>query len=266
MLLFANRNTFSAQYHQSNFKRKISLAVEKKLIPLADIIIAVSNGVAKDLNKIFPKSSSIIHTIYNPTVTPEITQKAKSPVMLPPWSHKENSSPIILSMGRLQLAKNHFMLLKAFSIILKNRDAYLVIIGEGPERKKLETFSEKLGVKKNVYFYGFQLNPFKFMSKSQVFALSSNFEGLPNVLIEAMACGTPVVSTDCPSGPKEILEDGKHGHLVPVNDHFSMAKAILYSLENPIDKNQLIDRAHTFSLETSVKKYIDVIEQIGTSY
>ena len=155
--------------------------------------------------------------------------------------------------------KDHATLLKAFAHVVASRPARLVIVGEGPDRRNLTALAERLEISQHFDMPGFRNNPFAYMSKSRVFVLSSKYEGLPTVLIEAMACGTPVVSTDCRSGPSEILERGKWGRLVAVGDWRGMAEAIRDTLDNPIPSDRLISRASAFSADASIDRYVELL-------
>ena len=201
-------------FDNGSFKEQGVLRVLKWLLPAADGIVAVSQGVADDLIRLLPVVSPRVTTIYNPVVTLGHAAKAAVPIKHP-WFDAENV-PVLLSAGRLVPQKDYATLLRAFAEVISSRPARLVILGVGPERENLLELAECLKVSQQVDLPGFEVNPFAYMSRSRVFVLSSRYEGFPNVLAQAMACGTPVVSTDCRSGPREILEDGKWGRLVPV--------------------------------------------------
>ena len=229
----------------------------KWIMPVADGIVAVSQGVADDLRGQVPVGSHKIMTIYNPVVWPDHAERAAAPVNHP-WFNAGNV-PVIISVGGLAYQKDHATLLRAFAHVLTFRPARLVILGEGSERQNLTELAERFGISRHLDMPGFVFNPLSYMSRSKLFVLSSRYEGFGNVLPEAMACGTPVVSTDCLSGPREILEDGKWGPLVPVSDWRAMAEAILDSLDNPVPSADLINRASTFSSETSIVRHLEVL-------
>jgi glycosyltransferase involved in cell wall biosynthesis len=228
------------------------------LYRLAYQIVANSKQSADDLAKTLKIPRKKIKVIYNPTVTPDISTKMKVKINHP-WFNNKNS-PIILAVGRLNKAKNFPLLIKTIKIIRKKIDVKLIILGEGSERNNLKNLIIKLNLEKYIDMPGFIDNPYSYMSKADVYVLSSSWEGLPNVLIETMACGTPVVSTNCPSGPSEILEGGKYGKLVPVNDPEALAEAIIETLNNPVDSSELEKRANFFSVENSVNKYLEIIK------
>jgi glycosyltransferase involved in cell wall biosynthesis len=223
----------------------------------ADAIAPVSQGVAEDLTHIAGRPLKRMRVIYNPVVTPELFEKANETVDHLWFATGE--PPVILGVGRLNVQKDFPSLIRAFALVRKHLSVRLMILGEGEERPQLEALIRELGLSAEVALPGFVSNPYAFMSKAAVFVLSSTYEGLPTVLIEAMAVGTPVVSTDCPSGPREILEFDKYGSLVPVGDVKAIADAILTTLKCPTDTEALRQRAQSFSLETSVNSYLQLI-------
>ncbi|MFQ5845738.1 MAG: glycosyltransferase, partial [Planctomycetota bacterium] len=229
----------------------------RHLYPRADAVIAVSNGVADDLAQTAGLPRHGITTIYNPVVTAELEEKAHAPLDHP-W-FAPGSPPVVLGVGRLVSQKDFAVLLKAFARARGARPARLVILGEGPGRESLTALAAKLGVAGDLALPGFVANPFAYMARASVFVLASAWEGLPTVLIEALGCGCPVVSTDCPSGPAEILAGGKYGPLVPVGDDVALAAAILRLLGAPPDASMLRGRAALFSVDRSVREYLAVL-------
>jgi glycosyltransferase involved in cell wall biosynthesis len=223
----------------------------------ADSIVAVSDGVADDLAVVAGLSRERIATIPNPVVTPDLLASARAPLEHPWFAPGE--PPVLLGVGRLVPAKDFATLLKAFAQVRAARGARLLILGEGAERAALEALADELGIGTDVAFPGYVANPYAYMSRAAAFVLSSRWEGLVSVLIEAMACGCPVVSTDCPSGPFEILNGGALGPLVPVGDHAALGVAICATLDGPSDPSRLRARARAFSLETSAVRYLEEI-------
>jgi len=144
----------------------------------------------------------------------------------------EQDARILVTVGRLVDLKDHVTLINAFAKVREDIDVRLYIIGDGPNRKKLERLGQTLGLADDIRFLGWQRNPFALLKQADAFVLSSRFEGFGNVIVEAMACGLPVISTDCPSGPHEILEGGETGVLVPVGDVDALAQAITAMLSN----------------------------------
>jgi glycosyltransferase involved in cell wall biosynthesis len=202
--------------------------------PLADGIVTVSRGVAEDLAAYAGIPLERIRVIYNPVVSEGLLQAARQPIRHPLFV--DNQCPLILGAGRLTEQKDFFTLIKAFDIVRRKIPSRLVILGDGEERSNLENLIRSRGLQDMVDLPGFEINPFAFMKRASVFVLSSKWEGLPNVLIQALICGCPVVSTDCLSGPAEILKGGEYGHLVPVGDVEAIAVAIEAVLNGDIRK------------------------------
>ena len=175
-----------------------------------------------------------------------------------PW-FGDGGAPVVLAAGRLAPQKDYPALLRAFAEVVRSRPARLVILGQGVERESLLELAERLGVSDSFDLPGFDVNPFRYMSRASVFVLSSRYEGFPNVLAQAMACGAPVVSTDCRSGPSEMLEGGRWGRLVPVGDWRAMARAIEATLDDPMPAKALKARASVYSVEASVDKYLELL-------
>ena len=250
-------NTVSQESQNSTqFKRRFAPYLARWFYPWADAIVTVSQGAAEDL-VLLGLSSERIKVIYNPVVTPELFEKANQPVDHP-W-FDPGSPPVILGVGRLEKQKDFPTLIRSFAQVQQQRPARLMILGEGKERPYLEALVQELGLGENVSLPGFVSNPYAYMARAAVFVLSSLFEGLPTVLIEAMAGGTKVVSTDCESGPAEILSNGQYGKLVAVGDIKGLAEAIISTLESPPDSEALRRRASEFSLEKALTQYRQVL-------
>ncbi|MEX2430768.1 MAG: glycosyltransferase, partial [Dehalococcoidia bacterium] len=251
-------NTFSqSERGASRMRERLALALAKLLYSRAGAVVAVSQGVGDDLRRRVPALAGRLHVIHNPVAGPELVREAGEAVSHP-W-FAPGQPPVVLAVGRLEPQKDYPTLLSAFARAARSRSARLVVLGEGSQRQALETLARELGVEDSVDLPGFQANPFAYMARAAVFVLSSAWEGLPNVLIQAMACGTPVVSTDCPSGPSEVLEDGKWGRLVPVGDAEALAEAILATLDAPVDPGALKARAAEFSVDRAVDLYLEVM-------
>ncbi|WP_246149371.1 glycosyltransferase [Skermanella pratensis] len=228
------------------------------LYPRAAKIIAVSDGVADDLTRFARLNRARIDVAHNPVVTPDLLTRAAQPVNHP-W-FAEGEPPVILGVGRLSPQKDFATLLRAFARVRAERPARLLILGEGALRPELEKLADELGISSDVQLPGFVDNPMAFMAKASLFVLSSRFEGLPTVLIEAIACGTSTVSTDCPSGPREILEDGRLGGLVPVGDPGALALAIGQALDNPVPADLLRAKAEAYTVERAVDRYLELLQ------
>ena len=234
----------------------------KVLYKNSSAIICVSIGVADDMLKITGLKDRI-KVIYNPVIDAKVYSLACEPINYPSIL---GNDAIILAVGRLVEAKDYPNLLNAFSLVNNYKKVRLLILGDGKELKKLTGLSNSLGIAEKVEFLGFQINPYKFMSKADVFVLSSLYEGFGNVIVEAMACGTPVVSTDCKSGPNEIIEDGKNGLLVPVQNPKALAEAILKLLNSKELREKFSEagkkHAEDFTIERKTKEYEKLFEDV----
>jgi len=227
----------------------------------ADAVIAVSEGVAEDLTRRAGIPRERITVIPNPVVTPDLLGKARLPLDHP-WAAPDRP-PLILAAGRLVPQKDFGTLVRAFARLRAHRPARLVILGEGRERGRITALAVRLGVGEDVALPGFTDNPFAWMSHASLFVLSSAWEGLPGVLVEAMACGCPVVSTDCRSGPREVLDGGACGRLVPVGDAEALAAAMLATLGAPPPAEVLIRRAEQFAEGPAVDRYARVLAAVA---
>ena len=229
----------------------------RRLYPKADVIIAVSGGVADDLAEFVRVPRSRVEVVYNPVVTPDLKAAARGDI--PHRWLGDGEPPVVLGIGRLQPRKKDFaLLIRAFAKARGDTGARLIILGEGPERSALEELVSNLGVESCVAIPGFVDNPYAYLSRASLFVLSSQWEGLPTVLIEAMYCGVPVVSTDCPSGPREILDGGRHGVLVPVGDEPEMVRAISAGLAGEIPPPPP-DSWQSYELAVVADRYLDVL-------
>ncbi len=226
----------------------------RRIYPQADKIIAVSQGAAADLAAILKLAIEDIEVIPNPVITPAMFRLAKEPSPHPWLDHKV--CPVIIAVGRLTTAKGYPTLIRAFAHVGRRRPCRLIILGEGRQRADLERLAAELGVEDSVSFPGFVANPYSYVSRADLFVLSSVWEGSPNALTEALALGVPVVSTDCPSGPREILQDGRYGPLVPVGDTEALARAILDTLAQPADRAFLMSAVRRYTLESSTRQYM----------
>jgi glycosyltransferase involved in cell wall biosynthesis len=210
--------------HKSWARRSLTPLFIRSFYPLADGIITLSNEMTQDLVLSTKLASNKIHMIYNPIDIRQIREKAGANLDHP-W-FLPGEPPVILGVGKLEPQKDFATLIHAFAQVRHDRASRLLILGWGPQRPALESLVRKLGLEDDVSMPGWVENPYVYMSKAALFVLSSAWEGLPNVLIEAMALGKPVVSTNCKSGPSELLANGKYGTLTPVGDSSSLATAI----------------------------------------
>lgn len=259
-LVVSERSTITEELRVSHgLVARILYVLVRFLYPHVDSIVAVSKASAADLIRFADLPTSTVSCIYNPFDLSRIQAHASEPIDHP-W-FASGQPPVILAIGRLTEQKDFSSLLRAFARIRASRVSRLLILGEGELRGKLEAQVAKLGLSADdVQMPGFVTNPFAYLARCAVFVLSSRWEGLPGVLIEALACGAQVVSTDCPSGPQEILEGGKWGHLVPVGNVEDMSNAIEIVLDFP--REQLPDvrrRAADFEQEKAVDAYLKVL-------
>jgi glycosyltransferase involved in cell wall biosynthesis len=229
----------------------------------ADGVIAVSRGVATTISKTARLPPHRVKVLYNPVVTDELLAQADLPLDHE-W-FQSGAPPVLLGVGSLTAAKDFSTLLIAFAQVLKSREARLFILGEGEDRHQLEQLISSLGIGSYVRMPGWVENPYAYMKRAGVFVLSSRWEGFGLVIAESLACGTPVVSTDCPSGPAEILDGGTFGTLVQVGDSDAMAVAILDVLTRDVDRSALEKRGREFSLENAVEGYLTCFDSCGAA-
>jgi glycosyltransferase involved in cell wall biosynthesis len=230
----------------------------KKLFIRSNLIICVSKGVKNDLmSKLRIQSDQKMRVIYNPIDIDRIGFLKDNKL------EDYASTKFILAVGRLEIQKGYEYLLKAYGLIHSKIEEILIILGIGDEEQNLRELARQLGIQEKVVFLGFQENPYKYMKNASALVLSSLWEGFGNVIVEAMACGTPVISTDCPSGPNEIIDNGVNGILVPIADENSLANAIIDLLRNQKLRVAIIDaarkRAEDFRAENIIKRYEELI-------
>ncbi len=238
-------------------QRPLRLRLARRAYGWADAAVAVSQGIAEDLVEHTALRRDSVVAVTNPTWSPDIGVAAAAPLEHP-WL-LPGEPPLLLGAGRLAPAKDFPTLLRAFARVHGERPAHLVILGEGGAHHAIEDLGRELGIADAMQLPGFVDNPFAWMSRAAAFVLSSAWEGSPGVLIEAMACGCPVVSTDCPSGPTEILAGGRYGRLVPVGDDEALAAAIEDTLDAPTDRDALRARAREFNADRAVEQYLEVL-------
>ncbi|MDP2910243.1 MAG: glycosyltransferase, partial [bacterium] len=241
----------------------INKILTKILYKKADLIFCNSSGIRNSLNKDFDIPLDKIKVIYNPIDLEKIQNLCQN--NLEPEYQEIFKQPVIINIGRLTKQKGQEYLIRAFKEIRLGPTSTekLVILGEGESEKNLKDLTKKLGLENDVFFLGWQKNPFKFLSRARVFVLSSLWEGLPNTLIEALVCGCPAISTDCPSGPNEIIENGKSGILVTLKDEKALAQAMIKILSDSFFSQELIKngkkRAEDFSLKNIINQYERII-------
>lgn len=257
-VIIIEQNTLSIEAKRSDqLSVRLSPLAAKFSYPLADKVVAVSKGVAVDLAKTTGIPLDKIDVIYNPVITDSLFQQAQEPIDHP-W-FKVGEPPVIIAVGRLHPQKNFANLIYAFSKVRQTVPARLMILGVGPKENRLRKIVQSLGLEDDVAMPGFCQNPYPYIAKSTVFALSSAWEGFGMVLVEAMALGIPIVSTACPSGPSEVLDEGKYGLLVPVGDSDAMAKALIKALAGN-GKKDTSDWTKQFKAEVCARQFLKLLE------
>jgi len=248
-------NTFGASVKKDAREKKNKLQQVKRFYPKNDGIIAISEGVRTDLLQNCELDSSLIYKIFNASVSQENTKRAQEPVQHE-WLNTTNNEPVILSVGRLSPQKDQATLIKALAEVQNVTPCKLIILGNGPLREELLSLAQRNGVKDKLDLPGFVSNPYAWMVKADCFVLSSIWEGFPNVLAEALSLGIPVISTDCPSGPAEILDQGKYGYLVPMKDSHALAKAIVQTLQGNHCKYDPKEATASYTAEVVAEEYL----------
>ena len=257
-------NTLSAESRaNTNWQYRILPWLCRRFLNKADGIVAVSKGVADDLTSVTGIMRDRITVIYNPIVTREFDVLSHE-VARHPWL-ADGAPSFLLGVGRLSAQKDFALLISAFTSVAQTRNIRLILLGEGPLRANFMAQAQTLGVADRLSMPGFLPNPLPFMRKAAALVMSSRYEGFGNVLAEALACGTAVVSTDCPHGPAEVLEDGKYGILVPVGNIEAMAKALTQVLEHPPEKKNLLARGQEFTAERAAGLYISLFNSVSLS-
>jgi glycosyltransferase involved in cell wall biosynthesis len=222
---------------------------------LADALVGVSDGVCDGLRELLGAEAPPIHRIYSPMDLTRIGAQARE-APTHPW-FLDGRRPLLVSVGRLSRIKDQATMLRALALL--PADHRLVIFGEGKRRPQLEALAAELGVSGRVNLPGHVENPFSHVAAADLFVLCSTFEGFCNALVEALVAGTPVVSTDCPSGPREILDGGRYGPLVPVKDPAALARAIREALAQPPAPADLAEAVARLEIEQSIPRYLRVL-------
>ncbi|MCX6276229.1 MAG: glycosyltransferase [Bacteroidetes bacterium] len=249
--------------HFNTFKSR-SAAINRQLVrflyPKADAIIAVSNPVKEDLLKNRFGRPEQIHVIFNPIVNDSLKEGMKKEVA---DAYFETGLPVIIGLGRLAPVKNFELLIRAFAILEKRIDCRLLIIGEGAERKKLSGLITESGLNDKAKLQGNVLNPYPWLKRAAVCVVTSFYEGGPAVLVEAMACGAQAVSVDCPGGVRDVLEDGKSGRIVPMNDPAALADAIEDAIRHPVAASKLLESAMRYDAGKATTEYLGLVNKLS---
>jgi glycosyltransferase involved in cell wall biosynthesis len=252
-VVVCQHNALSAQGRRPGWQFRMLPSLARLSFPRADRIVAVSLGVADDLAVSCAIPRDRIDVIYNGVVGSDFARK-KAARLEHRWFGQ--GIPVVVAAGRFVEQKDFATLITAFKRVVDAREARLLLLGEGPLRETLLALALSLGIAERVDMPGFCANPVPFLNAASVVVLSSRHEGFGMVLAEALACGTPVVSTDCPHGPAEILEHGRYGKLTPVGDSEALAQAILATLRAPPPRDVLEARGHVFSVTAAADRYL----------
>lgn len=250
-------NLSAALRGQGPVKRWLRVMPMRRLYPWVDTVVAVSEGVADDTRRITGLPPERVVVVRNPVIPPELGQRAAEPVDHP-WL-APGAPPVVMGMGRLTRQKDFPTLLQAFARLGRDRDRRLVILGEGADRPSLQALAVELGIADRLALVGHQANPYAWLARASLFVLSSAWEGSPNALTEALALGIPVVATDCPSGPGEILDGGRVAPLVPVGDWQALAQAMAATLAAPPPAQTLRAAVAEYTQQASARAYLRVL-------
>ncbi len=226
-----------------------------RLYPLAAGVLVPSRGAKEDLVRLGHLDPALVRVVPSPVVPDRLFDDDRPPAPEHPWFH-DHQSPLILGVGELSLRKDFATLLQAFAALRARRPCRLMILGRGRERQRLLALAETLGVAADLSLPGFVAEPYPYLAHADLFAFTSRWEGLGFVLIEALALGTPVVSTDCPSGPREILHGGRYGRLVPIGDAATLAQAMAETLAAPLPARHLQQAARPYAVQPAVSAYL----------
>jgi glycosyltransferase involved in cell wall biosynthesis len=262
-VILSQRNMFTMD--RGPIQTKLRFARCALLYPWAAACVCISNGVADEMRELGLMPSEKIHVVYNPVVTDELKSQMEAP--MPPGLIEGFGEPgrfEILGVGRLGSQKDFAALIEAFAIFARGRDdARLSILGEGKLRRSLEETARELGISDRVSMPGYVSNPYPYMKRASLFVMTSLYEGFGNVVAEALACGCNVVSTDCRSGPSEILDGGKYGWLAEVGDPEDIARKMALAAASPLPEEVLMGRADFFSEARAVDGYYGLFEALS---
>jgi len=258
LVISCHNSPVHSSVHAARWRdRRVAAQTMRLLYPRADRVICVSNGIADALAEFARLPREKIDVVWNPVVSSSFDRLAKEPVEHP-WMNSSKEQ-VVLGVGALSPQKDFATLLRAFARLPDTARTRLIILGEGEERLQLDQLARELAVDDRVSFPGFVQNPYAWMAKADLFVLSSRWEGFGLVVAEALAAGCPVISTNCPSGPSEILADGRYGRLVPVGDEAALAQAMSASLLEQPNREALRQRGRLYSVERAVGGYLKAL-------
>lgn len=242
---------------RSGLRKAVELRLKRLAYRQADVITAVSDGVADDLVELLDLPRARVQVVYNPMIADDLAGRAAEPVTHPWFGAR--GAPVLLAVGRLVDIKDYPAMFAALAEIRKTVPARLAILGEGPLRGTLEAHARALGLGDAIAFLGYDKNPYRYMRAADVVVQSSRAEGLPGALIQSLACGTPVIATDCDHGPREVVRDGVDGYLVPVGDALALARRVVAVLGDRALRDRLgaagAAGAARFSIASSMRRY-----------
>lgn len=259
--VMTQHNPLSQQAMRPGLDFKVLPLLYRLTAPFANAIVAVSKGVGDDMAKHAHLRRDRIQVIYNGVVDEHFDDAMNAPL---PANWPQTDAPIILNIGRLAAQKDQRTLLRALAKLNGKPEPHLVILGSGPLEQELRQLAVELGIDHRLHLLGYSDAPLAALKAADIFVLSSIYEGLGLVLIESLACGTPVVSTNCPYGPEEILDGGKYGRLTPVGDADALARAIEETLSDPPDPAVLSQRGREFSVEHCAQEYAELFDRVLT--
>jgi glycosyltransferase involved in cell wall biosynthesis len=265
LVLASVQNNYSASSRQGRLSF-LTRPLFRNSLTFADRVVTISEGVRSDLLNCVPKLACKTEVIYNAAIDDYTKESLRDPYDPTPIGSTKQNTPVIIACGRLVPQKDFGTLLTAFSQIVKTRPCALKILGDGPLKKKLMRHCTELGISEHVEFLGFRKNPMPYFAEADVFVLSSLWEGFGNVIVEAMSVGTPVVSTDCPFGPSEIITHEQSGLLVPVKCPTSLAQSVLNLLDDSALYSKIrataLSRAQDFSATKIALKYAEAMNAL----
>ena len=255
-LLLSDHNYLPSTPYGKGVSGLIMKITMQLFYPFADAIVAVSQGVKETVAHLSGMDLEKIDVIYNP-IRLEHNPQSKVDASIEKWWRQAELK--LIAIGSLKAQKDFDTLIRSFAKVRNVKDVKLLILGEGPERQALEKLVVELGLKDSIMLAGFKSDPYPYLEVADLFVLSSRYEGFGNVIVEALACGTPVIATDCKAGPSEILDGGKYGVLVPVGDPEALSKAIIDGTCNAPDQQILTNRAKMFSVERAAENYLKLL-------
>ncbi|MGH8444683.1 MAG: glycosyltransferase [Solimonas sp.] len=250
-------NLSAALERKDAFSRWLRVFPMRRIYPLAAGVVAVSQGVKDDTLRVTGLPEARVHVIRNPVITARLAEQAAEAV--PHAWLADKTLPVVIGMGRLTRQKDFPTLLRAFAALQAQTPSRLIILGEGKDREALTQLAAELGIGERLLLAGFQKNPYAWLARADLFVLSSAWEGSPNALTEALALGIPSVSTDCPSGPIEILDRGRYGPLLKIGDHAGLAAAMRQTLAAPLPAETLKAAVDEYRATTSARRYLELM-------